>query len=61
VRLITTRLSLGISTPAIRATDKTPLERLALSLALFVPFVLADHAHDAFAPDDLAVTAHFSD
>jgi hypothetical protein len=30
-----------------------------LALALLVAFILANHAHDAFAPDDFAVRADF--
>ena len=44
------RLVLGRSTPAIRA--------IVLSLPLLVFLVRANHAHDAAAPDDLALVAN---
>jgi hypothetical protein len=48
-------------TPAIRAIVLTcrPIQIVnpALTLALLVPWVLADHPHDSLAPDDLAVAA----
>src|SRR4051812_47518873 len=52
---MSTRLSRGRSTPAIRATSTL----LALALPLLVPRVVrADHEHAAAAPDDLAPVAH---
>src|SRR5690242_7483269 len=51
---MSTRLSRGRSTPAIRATSRSPL-----ALALLVPRVVrADHEHATAAPDDLAPVAH---
>src|SRR5450432_986600 len=44
------RLVLGRSTPAIRA--------IVLSLPLLVFLVRTNHAHDALAPDDLALVAN---
>jgi hypothetical protein len=35
------------------------VRRTVSALTLFVPRVLADHAHDAVAPDDLAMAADF--
>src|SRR5262245_31916839 len=47
-------------TPAIRAMVVLVFRQRerALALPLLVPRVLADHPHDAVAPDDLAVAAH---
>src|ERR671919_1638198 len=49
---MSTRLSRGRSTPAIRAT---------LSLPLLVSRVRADHHDPPTAPDDLALLAHLLD
>src|SRR3954451_7429441 len=53
-RAMSVRLSRGRSTPALRATSRSPL-----ALALLVPWIVrADHEHAAAAPDDLAPVAH---
>jgi hypothetical protein len=38
-----------------------PLKLLQLTLALLVTGICTDHAHNAFASDDFAVTANFLD
>jgi hypothetical protein len=50
VRPISTRLSVGMFTPAILANE--------LTLSLLVPGVRADHEHRAAAADHLAFLAH---
>jgi hypothetical protein len=52
-------LFFGKSTPAIRATEISPYDEL--TLPLLVLGVLADHADNAFAPDNLAVFTDFFD
>src|SRR3954470_1801322 len=51
-------------TPAIRAicvpaSYELELRWRALTLALLVARICADHPHNAVAPDDLAIPAHF--
>src|SRR5215217_5365390 len=55
-RAMSTRLSRGRSTPAIRAMPFSP--SLGLALPLLVPRVRADDPDDATPADDLALVAH---
>jgi hypothetical protein len=52
-------LSRGRSTPAIRAICVLRFLRQLLALSLLVLGIDANHAHHAFALDDLALVAHF--
>src|ERR671918_1837576 len=58
---MSSRLSRGRSTPAIRAIGATPSFGLPSTLPLLVPRVGADHDHTAVAPDDLALLADLLD
>jgi hypothetical protein len=64
VKLTHTCLSAGMFIPAIRAIfPASPGQswRSPSALALFVPFVRADNAHDAVTPDHPAIATNFLD